>query len=185
MATLTYSMMVSLDGYVAGPSGEIVGAITDEVHAFANREVERQGTHLYGRRMYEAMVYWETADARTDRPRVEREFARIWKNLDKIVYSSTLATASSARTRIERTLDLDEIRTMKSIAEKELGVAGPTLAHALVEAGLVDEFSMYVTPVIVGGGTPYLRDTGRRIDLELVEEHRFRNGVVFLRYAVR
>ncbi|KAB2859946.1 MAG: dihydrofolate reductase family protein [Bauldia sp.] len=181
MAKLVYGMMVSLDGYVAGPNNDIVGAITEEVHAFANEETRQHGTHLYGRRMYETMVSWETWDRLSDRPDYERAFAGIWRDIDKVVFSTTLTDVAGARTRIERAVDPDEIRRLKA-ADKDIAVAGPTLAAHFIKEGLVDEYSLYLTPVIVGGGTPYLRDVGRRIDLELIEERRFGNGVVFLRY---
>jgi len=183
MGRLVYSMMVSLDGFVAGPNGEIVGAVDEEVHRFANQEAQKSGTEFYGRRMYETMVYWETADERTDTPDHEREFSRIWKGLDKVVFSSTLNEVSSARTRIAREVKPDEIRKLKAASDKDLSVAGPALASRFIKERLVDEYAFYVTPVIVGGGTPLFMDVGRRIDLELVEQHGFANGVVFLRYT--
>ena len=184
MAKLVYSMMVSLDGYVAGPDNAIVGAISEEVHAFANQEVAATGIHLYGRRMYETMVYWETADKPTESP-IEREFSRVWKRLDKIVYSATLKDVSSGNTRIERVVNPEEIRKLKAAASKDLSVAGPTLASRFIDEGLVDEYAFYVTPVVVGGGTALFKGVDRRIEMELVEERRFGNGVVFVRYQPR
>ena len=185
MAKLIYAMMISLDGYVAGPAGGIVGLIDEEVHAFANREAARIGTELYGRRMYETMVYWETWEGEPDRPQYARDFANIWKGLDKIVFSSTLTNVSSRNTRIERRVDADAIRSLKEKSAKDISVSGPTLAARFIREGLVDEYGVYLTPVIVGGGTRYLGDIGLRLDLDLIEEHRFGNGVVFLRYRQR
>jgi len=155
---------------------------TRRVHSFVN-ELERPvGTYLYGRRMYEVMVYWETADTLADQsPSPERDFAEIWKAADKVVYSKTLEQAASARTRIEREFDPEAVRRQKTSAERDLSVGGPDLAAQAIKAGLVDELHLFVTPIIVGGGTPWLPD-GVRVKLELLDERRFGSGVVYLQY---
>ena len=185
MAKLIYSAITSLDGYVADENGNFDWAAPDEeVHSFVN-ELERPvGTYLYGRRMYEVMRYWETADAAADQPPFIRDYARIWQGADKVVYSKTLETASTARTRIERDFDADAVRRMKAAAERDLSVGGPGLAGQAIEAGVVDEWHRFVTPVVVGGGTRFLPD-GVPVNLELVDERRFAGGVVHLHYRTK
>ncbi len=182
-AKLIYSAIASLDGYTADEDGNFDWAAPDEdVHAFVN-DLERPiGTYLFGRRMYEVMTYWETAHAEGDTTPVTLDFAQIWQSADKVVYSTTLRSASTARTRIERNFDSDAVRQMKVTAQRDIGVGGPALAAQAIKAGLVDEFHLFVTPVIVGGGTHSLPD-GVRQRLELLDEHRFGNGVVYLRYG--
>jgi dihydrofolate reductase len=182
MAKLVFAAIASLDGYVADENGRWDWSRPDEeVHAFVN-ELERPiGTHLYGRRMYEVLVAWETM---ADPDPVMRDYAAIWRAAEKIVYSRTLASASSERTRIEREFDPDAVRQLKAAADRDLSVGGPTLAAEAIEAGLVDELQLFLSPVVVGGGTPALPD-GVRVSLELLEERRFGNGVVFLRYSTR
>jgi dihydrofolate reductase len=186
VAKLIYSAIASLDGYVADEDGSFDWAAPDEeVHTLVN-ELERPiGTYLYGRRMYEVMVYWETADTLADQSAPpERDFAEIWQAADKIVYSKTLEQAASARTRIEREFDPEAVRRMKASAERDLSVGGPDLAGQAIKAGLVDELHLFITPIIVGGGTAWLPD-GARVKLELLDERRFGGGVVYLRYATR
>jgi dihydrofolate reductase len=183
MANLIYSAITSLDGYVADEEGNFDWAAPDEeVHSFVN-ELERPvGIYLYGRRMYEVMVYWETADTLADQsPPPERDFAEIWQAADKVVYSKTLEQASSARTRIEREFDPEAVRRLKASAERDLSVGGPDLAAQAIKAGLVDELHLFVTPIIVGGGAPWLPD-GVCVKLELLNERRFGSGVVYLQY---
>jgi dihydrofolate reductase len=182
MAKLIYSAITSLDGYVADEEGRFDWAAPDdEVHAFVN-DLERPiGTYLYGRRMYEVMVVWETIDTGPDQTPVMRDFAEIWRAADKVVYSRTLEAATSARTRIERDFDADAMRQMKARAERDISLGGPGLAGQALRMGLVDECHLFLTPVIVGGGTPSLPD-GVRVQLELLDERRFGNGVVYLRY---
>ena len=182
MARLIYSAITSLDGYVADQDGSFDWAAPDEqVHAFVN-DLERPiGTYLLGRRMYEVMAYWETAHTLPDRHPVEQDYAEIWRAADKVVYSTTLETVSSAKTRIELAFDPDEIRRMKASAERDLSLGGPGLAAQALRAGLVDECHVFVNPVVVGGGTSWLPD-GLRLELELVDERRFGNGVVHLHY---
>jgi dihydrofolate reductase len=182
MAKLIYSAITSLDGYVADENGNFDWAAPDEeMHRFVN-DLERPiGTHLYGRRMYETMVYWETAHTLPDQPPFIQDYAGIWQAADKIVYSATLETLSSARTRIERDFDLEAVRQMKASAERDITVGGPDLAAQAIKAGLVDEYHLFLTPTIVGGGKQSLPDNVR-LELELPDERRFGNGVVHLHY---
>ena len=185
MAKLIYSMLTSLDGYTEDEHGRFGwGAPEDEeVHSYINELASSFGTYLYGRRMYETMVYWETAHTVRDQPQFVLDFARQWQAVEKIVYSRTLAEPRSARTRIEREFDPAAIRRLKADAEHDITVDGPELAAQAIR-GLVDEFQMIVCPVVVGGGKRFFPEDVR-LDLELVEELRFRNCVVVLRYAVR
>jgi dihydrofolate reductase len=184
MAKLIYSAITSLDGYVNDEHGNFDWAAPDEeVHAFVN-DLERPiGTYLYGRRMYETMVFWETVSPEADEPAVFWDYAGIWRAAQKIVYSRTLQTVSSTRTRIERELDPAVVREMKRAETRDLTVGGPGLAVRAISAGLVDEYHLFITPAVVGGGTPALPD-GVRAALELLDEHRFASGVVYLRYGV-
>jgi dihydrofolate reductase len=185
VAKLIYSAIASLDGYVADEDGSFEWARPDEeVHRFVNELVRPAGTHLLGRRMYEVMVFWETAQTRADLPPTMRDFAEIWQAADKIVYSRSLEAVSSARTRIERAFDPEAVRRLKAASERDVTVAGPELAAQAIEAGLVDEYHLFVAPVVVGGGTKSLPDEVR-VDLELVDERRFGNGMVYLRYRTR
>jgi dihydrofolate reductase len=184
MAKLIYSAITSLDGYVADDAGTFNWSVPDdEVHAFVNDLERSVGTYLYGRRMYEVMVAWEDPDTFADQPPVIREYAELWQAADKIVYSKTLAAVSSSRTRIERDFNAEAIREMKSRAARDLSVGGPELAAQAIEAGLVDELHLFLSPIVVGGGTPSLPD-GMRLELELLSERRFGNGVVQLHYRV-
>jgi dihydrofolate reductase len=184
VAKLIYSAIASLDCYVADEEGKFDWSAPDEeVHSFVN-ELERPiGTYLLGRRMYEVLAYWETADAIADLPPFAHEFAEIWQAADKIVYSKTLDTVSSARTRIERDFEHEVIRQLKATAGRDITVGGPELAAQAIEAGLVDEFQLFVTPIVVGGGKPSL-PKGVRVTLELLDERRFENGVVYLHYRL-
>lgn len=182
MARLIYSAIMSLDGYVADENGNFDWAAPDEeVHTFVNDLERSVGTYLYGRRMYEVMAYWETAGS--DQPAFIRDFAQIWKSADKIVYSKTLKTASSARTRIEEDFDAEAVRQMKASAAKDITVGGPHLAAQAISARLVDELQLFVAPVVVGGGNRALPD-GVRMNLELTDERRFGSGTIYLNYRV-
>jgi len=185
MAKLTYSAITSLDGYVADVDGNFGWAAPDEeVHTFVN-DLERSiGTHLCGRRMYEVMRYWETAHTVTDQPSVEQDYAAIWRAADKIVYSKTLNTVSSARTRIERDFDPEAVRQMKAQADGDISVGGPELGAQAFKAGLVDEYYLFIAPFVVGGGKRTLLDNVR-VKLELLDERRFGNGMVYLHYRTR
>jgi dihydrofolate reductase len=184
MARLIYSMLMSLDGYITDEDGNFDWAEPDaEVHAFANDLERSVGTHLYGRRMYEVMQYWETLPL-DEEPAHIREYAEIWRAADKVVYSRTLTSTSSSRTRIERDFDPDTVRQMKESADRDLTVGGSDLAAQAIKAGLVDEVQLFLAPTVVGGGTRSLPD-GIRLDLELTDERRFEGGMVFLRYRTR
>jgi len=181
MARLTYLAIASLDGYVEDEQGRFNWAAPDEeVHAFVN-DLERPiGTYLYGRRMYETMVYWETDD---DRGAVARDYAEIWRAAEKIVYSRGLQTVSSKRTRIEREFDATAIRRLKESSLSDMAIGGAELAGQAIAEGLVDECHLFVGPVLVGGGKRAL-PAGVRAELELLDERRFRSGFVFLRYRL-
>jgi dihydrofolate reductase len=179
MAKLIYTAIMSLDGYVADEDGNFDWAEPDpEVHAFVNDLERPVGTYLYGRRLYEVMLAWETI---TDEQQFIKEYAEIWRAADKIVFSKTLETVSSERTRIERSFDPETIREMKAAADRDVSVGGPTLAAHAIRAGLVDEIGLFLTPIVVGGGTRALPDDVR-LPLELLDERRFGNGVAYLRY---
>jgi dihydrofolate reductase len=185
MAKLIYSAITSLDGYAADEDGNFDWAAPDEeVHAFVNDLERPVGAYLYGRRMYEVMVGWETAHTLADQRPVMGDFARIWQAADKIVYSKTLETASSARTRIERDFDPAAVQQMKAQAGRDLTVGGPGLAAQACTAGLVDECHLFVTPIIVGGGNQALPNNVR-LKLHLLDERRFGSGVVHLRHRTR
>ena len=185
MAKLIYSAIASLDGYVADRDGRFDWAAPgEEVHAFVN-DLERPiGTHLYGRRMYEVMVFWEGPRILEDPEPVMRDFAQIWQAAEKVVYSTTLESVSSARTRIERSFDPDAVRSLKEQAQADISVGGPRLAGHAIAAGLVDEYHLFLVPAIVGGGTRALPDDVR-LDLELLDERRFADGAVHLHYRAR
>jgi dihydrofolate reductase len=185
MARLIYSAIASLDGYVADEDGKFDWAEPDEeVHAFIN-DLERQvGTYLYGRRLYEVMVAWETMLTSADQPRSIEDFADIWRAAEKIVYSKTLQTVSSARTRIERDFDPEAVRQMKARAGRDILVGGPDLAAQAIKAGVVDEYHLFLTPFVVGSGKQALPGNVR-LNLELLNERRFRNGTVYLHYRTR
>jgi dihydrofolate reductase len=184
MAKLIYSAITSLDGYIADENGNFDWAAPDEeVHAFVNDLVRPVGTHLYGRRMYDVMRYWETASTSPDESFVARDFAETWRAADKIVYSKTLAEASSARTRIVRDFDPEAVLQLKASEERDLSIGGPDLAGQAIAAGLVDEIHLFLTPVVVGGGNRALPD-GVRVQLDLLDEHRFAHGVVHVHYRV-
>ena len=183
MAKLIYAAIASLDGYVEDEEGRFDwGAPDEEVHAFVNDLERRVGTYLYGRRMYETMVFWETAGT-DDEPPVFGDYAGIWRAAEKVVYSRTLQTASSARTRIEREFDRDAVRRLKQSSGADITVGGAELAGHAIGAGLVDEIHLFLCPIVVGGGKSALPDRVRT-HLELLDERRFRSGVVHLHYRV-
>jgi dihydrofolate reductase len=177
---LIYSAIASLDGYVEDEHGKFDWAAPDEeVHAFVN-DLEREvTTYLYGRRMYETMVVWETME---DGHPVVRDYAEIWRAAEKVVYSRSLAAVSSARTRIEREFDPVEVRRLKESAGADITVGGAELAGEAIEAGLVDEYRLFVVPVLVGDGKRAFRD-GSSLELERLESRRFESGVVYVRYS--
>ena len=184
MAKLIYSAIASLDGYIADEDGKFDWAEPDEeLHAFVNQLERPIGTYLYGRRMYEVMVAWETVELLADERPVIRDYAEIWQAAEKIVYSKTLEAASSSRTRIERDFDPDAVRQLKLGAARDISVGGPNLAAQAIAAGLVDELHLFLSPIVVGGGNQALPD-GVRGKLELLAERRFGNGVVHLHYGL-
>jgi dihydrofolate reductase len=182
MAKLIYSAITSLDGYVADEDGNFDWAEPDEeVHTFVNDLQRSVGTYLYGRRLYEVMLAWETMNL-ADHPAFIQDFAEIWRATDKIVFSRTLGTVSSARTRIERVFEPEVVRQMKAAAERDITVGGPDLAAQAFKSGLVDECQLFVAPIVVGGGKQSLPDNVR-LKLDLLDERRFGNGVVYLGYC--
>jgi len=185
MAKLIYSAIASLDGYVADDEGGFDWAAPHEqVHAFVNDLERPVGTYLYGRRMYDVMAFWETAPRVAEQPSASTDYAAIWQAADKIVYSRTLATVSSARTRLERVFDPEGVRQLKAGATRDISVGGPELAAQAIRAGLVDECHLFLTPIVVGGGNHALPD-GVRLALELLDLRRFDDGVVHLHYRVK
>ena len=185
MAKLIYMMNISLDGFIEDEQGDFSwGApLDEEVRTWVFDHVSTFRTNLYGRRMYETMLYWDTAHKIPNQPQYMMDFASKWQAAQKIVYSRTLAEPRSARTKIEHTFDAEAVRQLKAAAEGDINVAGPELAAHAIRAGLVDEFQMRICRVVIGGGKRYL-PLGVRLNLKLLEERRFRNGEMFLRYAV-
>jgi dihydrofolate reductase len=185
MARLIYAAFASLDGYIADEQGNFDWAVPDdEVHAFVNDLEQSIGTYLYGRKMYETMAGWETPDTIPDRTPAMLEFARIWQAAEKIVYSRTLKMVSTAKTRLERRFDPEAVRQLKAEATRDITVGGPALAAHAIRAGLVDEYHVFVAPIIVGSGNPYL--PGKvRIELELIGGRGFDNGMVHARYRAK
>ncbi|GAA4977116.1 dihydrofolate reductase family protein [Kineococcus glutinatus] len=185
MAKLVYSMITSLDGYAKTEEGGLgTGADDPEVHTFIGDVFRPFGTYLYGRRTYETMVWWETAHTEPDVPPHILQYARDWQAAEKVVYSTTLGSVSSARTRIERTFDPDAVRRLKAEADTDLTIDGPDLAAQAVVAGLVDEYHLFTTTTVVGGGTRFFPD-GVRLDLDLVEQRTFGSGLIYARYRTR
>jgi dihydrofolate reductase len=181
MASLVYSAIVSLDGYVEDQQGKFDwGALDEEVHAFVNDLERLAGTHLYGRRMYQTMVHWETNDGQGA---VARDYADIWRAADKVVYSRTLRTVSSEKTRVERDFEAAAIKQLKESSQSDIAIGGAELAGQAIAEGLVDEFHLFLVPLLVGGGKRAL-PAGVHAELELLDERRFRNGVVYLDYRL-
>lgn len=185
MAKLIYSMITSLDGYAEATEGGLGrGAEDEEVHTFIGDLFRDVGTFLYGRRMYETMVFWETAHADPDAPPHIVQYARDWQAAQKVVYSTTLESASSAKTRIERTFDADAVRALKAESDHDITVDGPNLAAQAIAAGLVDEYHLFITTSVVGGGKRFFPD-GVRLDLDLIEERSFDSGLIYAHYRTR
>ncbi len=182
MSKLIYSAIQSLDGYVADAAGKFGWAEPDEqVHSFANELQRSIGTNLYGRRMFEVMSAWETLGTLGDEPAYIVEFGELWRACDNVVYSTTLDSVFTARTRIEREFEPDAIRRMKDEVIGDISIGGPGLAAHAIVAGLVDEYQLFVVPVVVGGGTRCLPD-GIRLDLQLVDQRMFDNGTMYMSY---
>ena len=184
MGKLIYSAITSLDGYIEDEDGRFDWSAPDEeVHAFVN-DLERPiETYLYGRRMYETMVFWETAATGDDQSAIFRDYTEIWRGAEKVVFSSTLEMASSTRTRIEATFDTERIRQMKESARGDLTIGGAELAASAFRANLIDECHLFLNPILVGGGKQAL-PSRVRTRLDLLDGGRFRNGVVHLHYRV-
>jgi dihydrofolate reductase len=185
MARLIYSAFSSLDGYIEDADGNFDWAMPDEeVHRFINDLERAAGTHLYGRRMYETLMVWETdPDLAADSP-ITRDFAEIWQAANKIVYSRTLQAASTRKTQLERNFDPEAIRQLKATLEQDIIIGGPELAAHAFRSGLIDECHLFLIPIILGGGKPCL-PANVRLELELLEERRFSNGTVYLRYRAK
>jgi len=182
MRKLIYSMGVSLDGFIAGPDGEIDWSAPDEeLHRFHNRQTRALGVHLMGRRLYEVMAYWETADENPSAQDYELEFAGIWKALPKVVFSKTLEKVEG-NARLVGNGVTEEVAKLKEQPGKDLAVGGAGLASTLIKLGLVDEYRLFVSPVVLGGGTAYFPLLEKRINLELVETQTFGSRVVYVRY---
>jgi dihydrofolate reductase len=185
MGRLVYAAIASLDGYVADVNGDFTWCAPDEeVHAAVNDLERGIGTQVLGRRMYDVLAFWDTVDTGPDQAPVMRDFARIWRSTDKIVHSRTLTAVTAGRTRLERGLDLGALRELVRTSPADVSIGGPTLAAPALRAGLVDDVHLFLSPVLVGGGLRALPDDVR-LDLELVEERRFTNGVVHLHYRSR
>jgi dihydrofolate reductase len=177
-----YSMGVSLDGFIAGPGGDFDWAAPDEeLHRFHNEQTRELGAHFCGRRLYETMVYWETADRDPSAPEIVVEFAQIWQSLPKIVFSTTLERVEG-NTRLARAGVAEEVAALKEQPGKDLAVGGAGLAATFTKLGLIDEYRLFVSPVVVGGGTPFFPALDERIDLELIETRTFGSRVVYERY---
>lgn len=185
MAKLIYSMITSLDGYAEAAEGDLgSGAGDEEVHTFIGDTFRHVGTYLYGRRMYETMVFWETVHTKPDMPPHILQYGEDWKAAEKVVYSTTLASVASAKTRIERSFDLEVVRRLKAESDHDLSVDGPNLAAQAIAAGLVDEYHLFITTSVVGGGKRFFPD-GVRLDLDLVEQRAFDSGLIYARYRTR
>lgn len=184
MARLIYSAIPSLDGYIEDSDGSFDWAVPDEeVHQFINNLERSVGTYLFGRRMYETMVAWETDPSLAAESPITRDYAEIWQTVDKIVYSRTLQEVVTRKTKIERNFDAQAVRQLKAAAGRDISIGGPELAAHAFRAGLVDECQLFLVPILVGGGKPALPQQVR-LELTLLEERRFGNGMVFLRYQV-
>ncbi len=184
MRKVIYSPMVSLDGFVEGPNREIDwGIVDEELHSYINDQHRQIDTYLFGRRMYEVMTYWETVGADPSNPEYVLEFARIWKRIFKIVYSKTLDRVQS-NTRLSRGSVVEEIAELKAQPGQDISVGGATIAASLHKAGLIDEYRLFINPVVLGAGTPMFPASDHQIKLQLVETHTFHSGVVMLRYQL-
>lgn len=181
MARLLFFAITSLDGYIEDESGDFMWAApAEDVHAFTNDVIRPVGVHLYGRKMYETMVFWE---ANGDDDPIGRDFATMWRAADKVVFSRTLTAVASERTRLERAFDPSMVRAMKANSPTDISISGPELAAHAFAAGLVDDVHLLLVPTLVGGGKRAL-PAGARISLALVDEHRFASGFVYLKYQV-
>jgi dihydrofolate reductase len=185
MRHVTYSLNISLDGYIVGPDGDFDWTVPDEeVFALATDEVRAAGVHLLGRRLYETMLYWETADQEASLDDAQLEFATIWNALPKVVFSTTLSTVRG-NARLASGGVAEEIERLRAEPDDgDIALGGATLAAEAAAVDLIDEYRVRVCPVLVGGGIPYFPQHQRRVDLELVETRTFDSGVVYLRHRV-
>lgn len=182
MRRIIYSMMVSLDGFAARPNGDLDwGLIDEETHTFVNNQQHEIGTYLHGRKMHEVMTYWETADQDLSSPAYELEFAKIWQNMPKIIFSNTLEAVRGNTTLFQGDI-ATEIGKLKQQPGKNIGVGGPTLAATFFKLGLIDEVGLFVHPVVLGGGLPFFPSLETPLNLQLVEKRPFQSGVFYLRY---
>lgn len=185
MARLAYTVIGSMDGYVADASGSFDWAApSEEVHRFVNDLERPVGTHLYGRRLYEVMSVWQDFPGIDDEPEVVKDYARLWQSLDKVVYSTTLADVTTPRTRLERSFDAPQVRAMVDALERDASIGGPTLAAHALRADIVDDVHVFTVPVAVGGGTP-IWPSGISLTFDLVDQNRFANGTVHQHYRAR
>jgi dihydrofolate reductase len=185
MAHLIYSALSSLDGYIEDADGNFDWAMPDEeVHRFINNLERAAGTYLYGRRMYETMTVWETDPNLAAESPLLRDFAEMWQAADKIVYSKTLEAVSTRKTQLERNFDPETIRQLKKASERDIAIGGAEIAAEAFRSGLIDEYHLFLTPIVVGGGKPSLPNNVR-LELELLDERRFGNGMVYLHYRVK
>ncbi len=185
MGKLIYAMITSLDGYTKANEGGIGSSSDDpEVHSFIGDAFRHVGTYLYGRRMYETMVFWETVHQQPDVPAHILDYGEIWRAANKIVYSTTLQDVSSEKTRIERTFDPEAVRRLKAETDHDITIDGPTIAAQAIRAGLVDEIGLFMTTSVVGGGTRFFPD-GVRLELEMVDHKVFSSGLIYAYYKVR
>jgi len=185
MAHLIYTANSSLDGYIEDKHGKFDWTTPNEEYfRFITNLIRADGTHLYGRRMYESMMVWETDPNLADQSPLMRDFAQVWQAADKIVYSRTLEAVSTRKTQIERNFDPEAIRRLKESVEQDIHIGGAELAAQAFRSGLIDECHLFLIPIIVGGGKPALPDNVR-LELELLDERRFGNGEVYLRYRTR
>ena len=182
MRKVIYSPMVSLDGFVEGPNRELDwGMVDEELHTYFNDQQNQIDTYLFGRRMYEVMTYWDTAETDLSNPEYVLEFARIWQRIDKIVYSKTLDRVQG-NARLSRGNIVDEIAQLKAQPGKDMRVGGAAIAATLMRLGLIDEYQLFINPVVLGSGTPLFPSLDNAINLQLIETRRFGSGVVLLRY---
>ena len=183
MRRVIYSMGVSLDGFIAGPDGSIGLTVDEELHRFHNQQARETGVDVYGRRLYETMIYWDTAaEKHPSSPEFELEFARIWKETPKLVFSRTLERVEVSNCRLAQDDVVEEVRRLKEQPGKDIHVGGADLAATFIRLGLIDEYRPVVHPVVLGGGVPYLPPLDERLNLRLLETRTFGGGAVYLRY---
>jgi dihydrofolate reductase len=185
MGKLTFGMMSSLDGYINDRAGKFEwGQVSEEVHRHAEQQQANEGIAIYGRRMFETMAIWDTVHDDPSEDQFMRDFSRVWRKTEKLVVSRSLKEVTTSNTRLVRQLTASDIHALKAATKKDIGVSGPTLAADYLKQGLIDEVSVYYVPVVVGGGTPMFPDVTQTLRLQLLDQRRFNNGVVFVRYRV-